>query len=138
MIAANIAYTGLQASVARLNVSAQNVANVNTTGETAKAVTAAAAVGRTENSAYRPVALYQAAAAGGGVTAKPVPQVPGTISRYDPDSEDADDEGMVEAPDIDEAAEAGEQVKALSAYRANLSVIRTDDRMQGTLLDMVA
>ncbi|MHA6719813.1 flagellar basal body rod protein FlgC [Sphingomonas sp. RS6] len=138
MIAANVAYTGLQASVARLNVSAQNLANANTTGETVKAVPAVAAAGRVENSAYRPVALYQAAAAAGGVTSRVVTSDPGTVQRYDPDSADADEDGMIEAPDVDEGAEAGEQVKALSAYRANLSVIRADDQMQGTLLDMVA
>ncbi len=136
MIATNIALTGVQASVARINVSAQNVANVNTTGETVKAVTAANAIGKTVNHAYQPIALYQAAAAAGGVNAKPVPAVPGTGPRYDPESQDADEDGNIEAPDVDFASEDVEQRKALFSFRANLSVIKADDRMMGSLLDM--
>jgi len=136
MIATNIALTGVQASVARINVSAQNVANVNTTGETVKAVTAANAIGKTVNHAYQPIALYQAAAAAGGVNAKPVPAVPGTGPRYDPESQDADEDGNIEAPDVDFAREDVEQRKALFSFRANLSVIKADDRMMGSLLDM--
>nr|WP_315383695.1 flagellar biosynthesis protein FlgC [uncultured Sphingomonas sp.] len=135
MIATNIALTGVQASVARINVSAQNVANANTTGETVKAVTAANAIGKTVNHAYQPIAIYQAAAAG-GVNAKPVPAVPGTGPRYDPESEDADADGNIEAPDVDFASEDVEQRKALFSFRANLSVIKTDDQMMGSLLDM--
>ncbi|SFJ17916.1 flagellar basal-body rod protein FlgC [Sphingomonas sp. NFR04] len=136
MIATNIALTGVQASVARINVSAQNVANANTTGETVKAVTAANAIGKTVNHAYQPIAIYQAAAAAGGVNAKPVPAVPGTGPRYDPESEDADADGNIEAPDVDFASEDVEQRKALFSFRANLSVIKTDDQMMGSLLDM--
>ncbi|GAA0735226.1 flagellar biosynthesis protein FlgC [Sphingomonas sp. ABOLD] len=136
MIATNIALTGAQASVARINVSAQNVANANTTGETVKAVTAANAIGKTVNHAYQPIAIYQAAAAAGGVNAKPVPAVPGTGPRYDPESQDADADGNIEAPDVDFASEDVEQRKALFSFRANLSVIKTEDRMMGALLDM--
>ncbi len=135
MIATNIALTGVQASVARINASAQNVANVNTTGETAKAVTAATAIGKTINHAYQPIAIYQAAAAAGGVNAKPVPAVPGTGPRYEPESHDADSDGNVEAPNVDFASEDAEQRKALFSFRANLSVIRTQDQMMGSLLD---
>ncbi|MGN7998842.1 flagellar basal body rod protein FlgC [Sphingomonas sp. 22176] len=136
MIATNIALTGVQASVARINASAQNVANANTTGETAKAVTAATAIGKTVNHAYQPIAIYQAAAAAGGVNAKPVSEVPGTGQRYDPESQDADEDGNIEAPDVDYATEDVEQRKALFSFRANLSVIKTDDQMMGSLLDM--
>ncbi len=136
MIATNIALTGVQASVTRINVSAQNVANANTTGETAKAVTAANPIGKTINHAYQPIAIYQAAAAAGGVNAKPVPAVPGAGPRYDPESEDADDDGNIEAPDVDFASEDVEQRKALFSFRANLSVIKTDNQMMGSLLDM--
>jgi flagellar basal-body rod protein FlgC len=136
MIATNIALSGVQASVARINVSAQNVANANTTGETVKAVTAANAIGKTVNHAYQPIAIYQAAAAAGGVNAKPVPAVPGTGPRYDPESEDADEDGNIEAPDVDFASEDVEQRKGLFSFRANLSVIKTEDRMMGSLLDM--
>ncbi|MET3710941.1 flagellar basal-body rod protein FlgC [Sphingomonas trueperi] len=136
MIATNIALSGVQASVARIDVSAQNVANANTTGETVKAVKAAEAIGKTVNHAYQPIAIYQAAAAAGGVNAKPVPAVPGTGPRYDPESQDADEDGNVEAPDVDFASEDVEQRKALFSFRANLSVIKTEDRMMGSLLDM--
>ena len=136
MIATNIALTGVQASIARINVSAQNVANANTTGETVKAVTAANAIGKTVNHAYQPIAIYQAAAAAGGVNAKPVPAVPGTGPRYDPESQDADADGNIEAPDVDFASEDVEQRKALFSFRANLSVIKTEDRMMGSLLDL--
>jgi flagellar basal-body rod protein FlgC len=135
MIATNIALTGVQASVARINVSAQNVANANTTGETAKAVTAATAIGKTINHAYQPIAIYQAAAAAGGVNAKPVPAVPGTGPRYDPESQDADEDGNIEAPDVDFASEDVEQRKALFSFRASIAVIKTDNQMMGTLLD---
>jgi flagellar basal-body rod protein FlgC len=135
MIATNISLSGIQASVTRVNVSAQNVANANTTGETAKAVTAATAIGKTVNHAYQPIAIYQAAAAAGGVNAKPVPAVPGTGPRYDPEAQDADEDGAIEAPDVDFAAEDVEQRKALLSFRANLSAIRTQDQMMGSLLD---
>lgn len=138
MIATNIAVSGLNASVARLNASASNTANINTTGVTAQGAAAAVAAGQTPNSAYQPVMLYQSAVAGGGVSTRIGAAAPGTTTRYAPSSADADSDGMVAAPDVDPGAEAVEQIKALSAYRANLSVIRTADQMDGALLNMRA
>ncbi|MDB5719857.1 MAG: hypothetical protein JWP15_475, partial [Alphaproteobacteria bacterium] len=39
---------------------------------------------------------------------------------------------------VDLVSETAAQIEALSAYRANLSVIRTADQMEGSLLDLTA
>lgn len=138
MIASTIALSGLNASVARLNVSASNVANINSTGGTTKAVEAAAAAGKpSPNKAYEPIALYQAALSHGEVATRVV-AAPGMTSLYIPSSPDADTDGMVAVPDVDPANEAVEQAKALDAYRTNMAVIRAADQMDRTLLDINA
>jgi flagellar basal-body rod protein FlgC len=138
MIASTIALSGLNASVARLNVSASNVANINSTGGTAKAVEAAkSSSAPPPNTAYQPIALYQAALDKGGVSTRVVP-TPGKMSLYIPSSPNADTDGMVAVPDVDPASEAVEQTKALDAYRTNMAVIRAADQMDRTLLDINA
>jgi len=127
MNTSRIALSGLQASATRLGVSASNVANANTAGTTAKA-------GRGQP-AYRPLTVDQTSVPGHGVAATVTPSKAPPAQVYAPDSQLADSDGMIELPDVDPVEEAMAQIKAVTAYRASLSVMRTSDEMDRTLLD---
>lgn len=133
MNAINIAGSGLLASVARLNASASNVANINTVGPVRKAAPSGTATDRA--GPYQPVEIRQEAVPGGGVSSIAALRRPSSVPVADPASPMADDQGMVAAPNVDPVRERIEQTAALRAYQANLSVIRTADTMEGALLD---
>jgi flagellar basal-body rod protein FlgC len=138
MIAPLVALSGLQAATLRLDVSASNVANINTSGATARAAAAAAAQGQTVYTGYQPLMVQQVAVPGYGVVANVRPNGSPPRPVYAPSSRLADSDGMVDMPDVDPAEESVAQIQAASAYRATLSVIRTSDEMEQSLLDLSA
>jgi flagellar basal-body rod protein FlgC len=138
MIAPLVAVSGLQASALRLDVSASNVANMNTSGATAKAAAVATAQGQAVYPGYQPLTVQQAALAGYGVSATVKPSGSAPRPVYAPSSRQADSDGMVDMPDVDPAQETVAQIQAVTAYRASLSVFRTSDEMEQSLLDLRA
>jgi len=118
----DIALSGAQAAVRRLEVSAANVANVRTGAE-------ASADGQPGPALYRPQRVEQVSRAGGGVSAETKPVEPGYSLVPDLDG------GLAAIPNVNLVHEAVEQRLALRAYQANLSVIRTADEVQKSLLD---
>lgn len=112
----SIASSGLRAAQLRMDVSANNVANANTPG-------------------FKPQSVQQEAAPGqGGVSARvgrPAPE-PATGAP-------ASELGERAAPSgTSLEGEAVEQIASSYAFTANLQVLRTNDRMMGSLLDTKA
>jgi flagellar basal-body rod protein FlgC len=107
----HIAVSGLSAAAARLTRSAQNVANVNTNG-------------------YMPVSPITQPQTSGGVTTKNASSPP--FPTYNSSGQ------TLGASGTDLAQETVEQIGAMNAFKANLAVIKTEDEMQRTLLDIKA
>lgn len=121
----DIALSGAQAAVRRLEISAANVANVRSGAEVS-------ADGQPAPGLYRPQRVEQVSRQGGGVSALGKPVEPGYSLVPDVDS------GLAAVPNVNLTHEAIEQRLALRAYEANLSVIRTADELQKSLLDATA
>lgn len=135
-IASAIALSGAVAQTQRLAGSAGNVANARSIG----ALPAAdGTVPADKRAPYQPLTGDQVAVVGPdgqGQGTRTIfrPSNPGYLPEYQPDSPQADAEGMVAAPNVDLAAERVDQIGALQAYKANLAVLRTEDEMQQALL----
>ncbi|TQV71233.1 flagellar basal body rod protein FlgC [Denitrobaculum tricleocarpae] len=120
--------SGLQAQSKRLAVSANNVANVSTAGTPG--------VTEGENAVYKPQEVIQTTTAGGGVRAETRPVQPASVSAYAPQNPLANDEGVVDLPNVSLEAEFTDQLLAKRAYQANASVIKTQDEMLSSLMDI--
>jgi|SRR3954471_1328329 flagellar basal-body rod protein FlgC len=127
----SIALSGMMAAQKRLEVSASNVANISTTGPLAGAPASV-------RSAYAALRTEQTGTAGGGTVAHVGTESPATLPVSDPGSPDADANGLVAAPNVDLANEALQQLIARHSYAANAAVIRAEDRMVKSLLDLKA
>ena len=136
----NIAASGMAAAMARLNVSAQNVANSQSNGalpdfQGANGAAAAAPV------AYAPLQLSQFSlplSQGGGVqtqvTTSPNPQQ----TTYDPSASYADSRGLVATPNVDPAIEAVNQIEALNQFKASVNVFKVGEEMMAAALKLTA
>ena len=63
---------------------------------------------------------------------------PPTTAVYDPQAPFANPDGLVAAPNVDLAQELIGQLLASYTYTANATVMKADDRMTRTLLDIKA
>jgi flagellar basal-body rod protein FlgC len=130
-----IALSGMTAAKRRLEVSASNAANVSSTGALPDASgTLPAGAPR----AYAPLVLTQTASAGGGAATAVTTATPSTIAVSDPQSSFANQNGLVAAPNVDFSQELVGQLIASYSFVANATTAKTDDRMQKTLLDILA
>jgi flagellar basal-body rod protein FlgC len=129
------ALSGALAQTQRLSTSASNVANAGSTGAI-PGTDGTVPTGKT--AAYAPTATDTVATAGGGTRAVSRPVTPAYIAEYQPDSPQADENGLIAAPNVDPVTETTTQISALSAYKANLAVIRTQDDMEREAINTVA
>lgn len=129
--ALSIALSGLSAQSRRLSVAASNIANASTVGALPTAESPASTV-------YKPLSVSYTALATGGVLAQTVEDAQGYSPIYDPSSPFANQEGLVAAPDVDFNQEVVSLMTTKTAYKANISVIKTQDEMMGALLDAVS
>ena len=131
-----IALSGMNAAVRRLEVSASNVANAESTG----ALPAAdGTVPATAPRAYAPLRLIPTESAGGlGVQTGVLTVTPPTIAVSDPQAPFANQDGEVAAPNVDISREMIEQVIASYSFAANAAVMKADDGMAKTLIDTMA
>ncbi len=127
----DIAVSGLRDQSQRLAVSADNVANVLSLG-----VHPDPALAKPEG--FTPQRTVFNSQALGGVTASTAPITPAAFLSLQPDHTDADPDGLVPLPNVSLAQEMVEQMLALRLFQANVKTIQTQDRMMGTLLDMVS
>ena len=130
-----IALSGMNAAARRLEVSASNVANVMSTGALPNADgTVPAGAPR----AYAPLELVQTASAGGGTQTAVTTVTPSTTAVSDPQAPFANQNGLVAAPNVDLSRELIGQLIANYSFAANASVMKADDRMTKTVLDITA
>jgi flagellar basal-body rod protein FlgC len=130
-----IALSGMNAAARRLEVSASNVANVMSTGALPD-VNGAVPAGAPR--AYAPLELVQTASAGGGTQTTVTTATPSTTAVSDPRAPFANQNGLVAAPNVDLAGEMVSQLIASYSFAANAAVMKADDRMTKTLLNITA
>jgi flagellar basal-body rod protein FlgC len=128
-----IALSGLNAASRRLQVSASNVANSQTTGALPNA---AGTVPAGAPQAYSPLALVQTESAGGGVQTSVTTVTPPTTAVYDPQASFANQDGLVAAPNVDLAQEFVGQLLASYSFAANVAVLKADDQNSKALLNI--
>ena len=130
-----IALSGMNAAARRLEVSASNVANVSSTGALPNADGTVPAGAPT---AYAPLELVQTESAGGGTQTSVTTAKPSTVAVSDPQAPFANESGLVTAPNVDLAQEMISQLVAKYSFAANARVMKADDDMAKSLLDMRA
>ena len=135
--ALSIALSGLTAQTQRLAATASNIANASTTGTIPSADPSAPA-----STVYRPLQVtfttLDSGGTGEGVKATVTPDPNGYTVVYDPNSTYANSQGLIAAPNVDYANEFVNLIETKDAYRANISVIKTQDQMTGDLLNLIA
>lgn len=138
MRAAEISHSGLDVEWQRLQVIAQNLANMNTT--------------RTESGApFRPARLLSGPSADfaqvmaegaqrtamAGVRVLGLEAMPGNVRRaHEPGHPHADAEGFVTYPDLDLAGEMTTMIRASRAYEANLVAMSIAHQMYARALEL--
>ena len=127
----SIATSGLAAASLRLQVSANNVANISSTGPLPDAPNAGGFP-----PAYAAERVDQVEVPGGGTAATVGTASPSFVSQYDPTAPFADTNGLVAAPNVDLANEAVQQITARIEFEANAKVIQTESEKLKTLLDI--
>ena len=120
------ALSGLNAASQKLNASASNIANVSTAGSTNP---------EGEQQAFQALTTAQTSQSAGGVQSSIIPKDPGTQSAFSPNSPFADENGLIEVPNVDLAEEAVNLNLAEIAYKASAAVIRTAEEMSDELLE---
>lgn len=132
--AVSIALTGLTAQKQRLAASANNIANVLTSGEVP-------APGVTSN-VYKPLRTQltslQADGAGIGVRADTVADENGYTVIFDPTSAYANGQGNIAVPNVDLNTEFVNITETKAAYKADISVLKIAKEMDEALLDILA
>lgn len=131
--ALSIALSGLRAQTTRLAATASNIANASTAGAVPSADPSAPA-----STVYTPVTVDFSSQAGGGVSAQVRPDPNAYSVIYDPSSVHANAEGLVAVPDVDLAEQLVNLIETKALFKANVSVIKTQDEMLGDLLDTIA
>lgn len=124
--AIHTALAGLRVSTQRLGVAAENIANVQTSGNASP------------YDGYVPQRLDQTTTANGTPTATARPISQPSFPVYDPSSSQANAEGLVGYPNVDLAANIVDAKIAQHTYEANLVTIRTASEMMKALLDRTA
>jgi flagellar basal-body rod protein FlgC len=141
-IVLSTALSGMLTSAQRLNVSANNVANMQSRGPIpatppTQPVTQSSSMGRQVFQALR--LSQQSIGAGGqagGTLASVQPVTPSYVPQYDPTDPDAGANGMVATPNVDPVRETVDQVQALASYRLNARVMSAGDEMLKSTLDI--
>lgn len=136
--ALSIALSGLTAQKQRLAATASNIANASTAGAVPSADPSAPV-----STVYKPLnvtfsSLSDDSGQGAGVRANVTPDPEGYTVTYSPNSAFADAGGLIAVPNVDLATEAVHLIETRLAYKANISVIKTQDEMMKDLLDVLA
>ena len=132
-IASTIAVTGMNAAALRLQISASNVANVQSSGPLPDGASAGS-----YPPAYNALTVNQTAMPDGTTFATVSPVLPSTVQSWDPSASYANAQGMVAAPNVDLGNEAVQQMMAGLVYAANAAVVRADNQMTSALLNVFA
>ena len=126
----SIALSGLMAQNKSLGAAASNIANATTTGALPTPQSPVSTV-------YKPLNVSYTSLTGGGVTATVTPDQNGYSAVYDPSNGYANNQGLVAAPNVDLARQIVNIIETKTLFKANVSVIKTENKMLGDLLDTV-
>lgn len=124
-----IALSGMTAAATRLQVSAANVANMNDTAPLPGS-------GVAGPKPYVPTRVSTVSLGANGVQAQLSAVQPASTPAYAPSSPFADANGMAATPNVDIASETVDQMQALQQYRASVIVLKAQDQMQQSALDI--
>jgi flagellar basal-body rod protein FlgC len=124
-----IALSGLVAQSTAVAARADNIANMRTSGRVDPAAG--------DRRAYEPVTPVQRSQSGGGVVTDIVSVENGVVAFYEPDSPDANADGLVAYPNISLEEEITGLLTAKTAYTANAKVIGVQRDMDRALLDIL-
>lgn len=130
MNAIGVSVSALQAASKRLEVSATNLANQNST-QTLKD-------GVVVKKPYEPQVVVQISNPNGGVTSRVETVANPTQKFYSPESPEADEAGFITLPNVDTANELINQKLASYDYKANLKAIQIQNNVQQSLLDILS
>ncbi len=126
----SIALSGLNSSVQRLNASASNIANLNTTGSLEEGGQAPYSALTTTTSS---IAINGETA---GVRTNVIPKNTPFVPAYSPDSPFANEEGLIGVPNINLAEEIVNSKLAELSYKANIQTIRIQQDLNDELLSV--
>ena len=126
----NTALSGLQASSRVLDTSANNIANINSTQTNRNGVV--------ENKPYTPQQVVQTSQQTGGVATSLRDITPPSIPVFNPDDIAANDDGIVQTPNVSLEQELIQQRQAVNTYKANASAIRRENEMYQSTLDIIS
>lgn len=126
----NSALSGLSAASKRLSVSANNIANINST-QTIKD-------GQVINKPYVAQKVEQISLSGGGVQVKIKDVDPASTQVYNPEDPAADENGFVAFPNVSLENEIINQKLATYDYKANLRTLKVQDELEQSLLDILS
>lgn len=130
------AISGLQAAGTRLVGSANNIANAQSVGK-ALNQPLIPDPNAPADPGYQPVRTEQTPVLnGGGTRANFAPVRPAAVPVFNPDSIDANGEGIVSRPNVDLATEITEQILSVRTFQANLKTVQTSDEITKSLLDI--
>ncbi len=129
--ALSIALSGLMAQDQRLSVSANNIANADTTGALPTPQAPASTV-------YKPLTVNFTSQPGGGVLSHVTSNPNGYTAVPDLNGPYANSQGLVAAPNVDLTQEMVNLLQAELLYKANIDVIKTQKHMMGDLLNMIS
>lgn len=127
----SISLSGMLAAGKRLEASANNVANVSST-------VGRDAAGALKNEPYRAQRVEQTSLLPAGVGARVVDAQKPTIRVADASNPVADEDGTVEAPNVSLDEEVVQQQVAGYDFKANLKVLKAQDEMMESLIDIQA
>ncbi|WP_339635020.1 flagellar basal body rod C-terminal domain-containing protein [uncultured Sneathiella sp.] len=119
--------SGMTAATKRVEVSAQNIVNANTVGTPGA---------KGENESYKAVEPVQTTDEAGAPTVRVRERDPATVSGFAPNNPLANDEGLIESPNVDLASEIINQNLALHSYKANVKMFEVWNELQKVTLDI--
>jgi flagellar basal-body rod protein FlgC len=128
--ALSVAVSGLAAASTRISGVASNLANADDTS--------ALAPKPDQPPAYQPVDTVQTTTPTGGTVATYRPVTPASVPAYEPDSPLANDQGLVNKPNVDTAGQLVDLITAKAAYEANLKTVQVSENLDRSLLKILA
>lgn len=123
----SISASGMTAAATRLEASASNIANAQSAGPLPDA--------DGNSTAYQPVTATQSDVRGGGVSARLTRIADPYVTTSDPTSPDANEDGLVAAPNVDMAGEMVNVLTARMSYEASAKTMKVANDMMTTTLD---
>ncbi len=156
----NSSLSGVAAASQRVGVAADNIANLRSTAVTRadaadsqrsapEAPSPSPPVSKDRGSrngapaapapgdeGFTPRRVVQHALANGGTVAKTQPVEPPSVPAFAPDAADADENGVVQRPNVSIEREFAEMVRSQRAFEASLTALETADKIRGRLVDI--